>query len=58
VKLTMKQLGDLRNRMNEAGVEEVEIVESDDGRLQYYTIETKVVRRPLRAKRKNGNGAE
>jgi hypothetical protein len=54
----MKQLGDLRNRMNEAGVEEVEIVESDDGRLQYYTIETKVVRRPLRAKRKNGNGAE
>jgi hypothetical protein len=59
MRLTRVQVKDLYNRMDENDVEEVEVNEATDGRLQFYIIETKIVKRPLRNKRsKNGNGEE
>lgn len=54
MRLTLTQVAELHNRMVDNNVEEVEVNEATDGRLQFYTIETKIVRRPLRAK-KNRN---
>lgn len=49
MRLTSSQVEDLYKRMISNGeIEEVEIVEGSDGRVQFYTIEVKRLRRPLK----------
>lgn len=54
VKLTLGQLKGLAARLESAGASEVEIVQGQDDRLQFYVVETKVVRRPLKRLAKTG----
>ena len=52
MEMTIDQVSDLLLRMNASEVKLVEVNEGSDGRLQFYAIEVKKTKRPLKKNHK------